>query len=85
MNPKDLRAFAQRDWAAAERAKHEYWADRYRRDGGALARQAATVLHEHARRLGAAGMDDADRGDDLAHHVTLRDRLDRAARALAGR
>ncbi len=85
VDPNDLRAFANRDWAAAERAKQQYWAQRYRHEGAAPARQAATLLLEHARRLGAAGLTDRDRRDDLAHHLQLRDRLDRAARAFAGR
>ena len=84
MDPKDLRAFAQRDWAAAQRGKQEYWADRYRREGAAPARRAATQLFEHARRLGTIGRA-SDRAEDFAHHVVVRDRLDRIARALASR
>lgn len=83
MDPTDLRAFVQRDWAAAERAKQQYWADRYRGEGGAPARHAATLLLEHARRLGV--LDPAHRRDDFAHHLEIRDRLDRAARAFADR
>ena len=85
VDPKDLRAFADRDWAAAARGKQQYWADRYHRDGAAPARQVATLLLEHARRLGAAGLTDSERGADLAHHLEVRDRLDRAARALGRR
>jgi len=85
VDPEDLRAFANRDWAAAARSKQQYWADRYHRDGTTPARQAATLLLEHARRLGAAGLTDGERRDDLAHHLELRDRLDRTARALARR
>ena len=84
VDPKDLRAFAQRDWAAAERGKQQYWADRYRREGAGPARQAATQLFEHARRLGTIGLE-SDRADDFAHHVVIRDRLDRVARALGSR
>ena len=85
MNPDDLRAFARRDWAAAERGKQQYWVERYQRDGSAPARYASTLLLEHARRLGAAGLGEAERADDLSHHLDVRDRLDRAARALARR
>jgi hypothetical protein len=80
-----LRAFARRDWAAATEAKREYWAECFRVEGSAPARRAATLLLEHARRLGVPLLNDADRAADLAHHVALRDRLDRAARALADR
>lgn len=81
----DLRAFARRDWAGAERAKQQYWIERYRRHGAAPARQAATLLLEHARRLGVAGLGAADRAGDFAHHVEVRDLLDRAARAITRR
>lgn len=82
---EDLRAFARRDWAGAERGKHRYWAERYRREGSTAAWQASALLLEHARRIGAPLMNDAQRADDLAHHVDVRDRLDRAARALTRR
>jgi hypothetical protein len=85
VDPNDLRTFARRDWAAAESAKQQYWTDRFHRDGAAPARHAATLLLEHARRLGAVRPGHADRSDDFAHHVEIRDRLDRAARAFAGR
>ncbi len=85
VDPEDLRAFAHRDWAAAERGKQQYWAERYRGDGAAPARHAATLLLEHARRLGAAGLSDRARRADLAHHLELSDRLDRAARAFTRR
>lgn len=85
MDPKDLRAFANRDWAGAERGKQQFWAERYHREGAAPARAAATALLEHARHLGNAGLTDHERGADLAHHLEVRDRLDRAARAFSGR
>lgn len=85
MNHEDLRAFAGRDWAAAEDAKLEYWAERFRRDGSGPARRASTLLLEHARRLGVPLLSESDRAADLAHHAALRDRLDRAARAFSSR
>jgi hypothetical protein len=81
----DLWAFAHRDWAAVERGKQQYWADRYRREGSGPARHASALLLEHAYRLGVDFLSDAHRGADLAHHVELGDRLDRATRALARR
>ena len=84
VNPADLRAFAERDWAASERSKREYWAECYRREGSGPARRAATALLEHARGLGAYPTD-ADRAADLAHHGQLRELLDDTARAITGR
>lgn len=85
MDREDLRAFAGRDWAAAADAKLEYWAERFRHDGSGPARLASTLLFEHARRLGVLPLNEADRAADLAHHASLRDRLDRAARAFSRR
>jgi len=84
MDPDDLRAFAHRRWASA-RERLNYWAERYRQEGSVPARRAAAVLYEHARRLGSPVFGDASRASDLAAHVRVRDRLDRAARALTGR
>jgi hypothetical protein len=85
MDRDDLLAFARRDWQAIGRSRLVFWAERYQQDGGAAARRAATQLLEHARRLGGGLFDERRRADDLAHHHRLRDQLDRAARALAGR
>ncbi len=85
MNREDLLAFAHRDWAALGRSKREFWVERFRREGSAPARHASRLLLEHARRLDASVLTEAQHADDLAHHVVLRGRLDRAARALAGR
>ncbi len=81
----NLRAFAGRDWAAAERGKHRYWAEQYWREGSTPAWRASALLLEHARRIGAGVIDEAHRAEDLAHHVAVRDRLDRAARAFIRR
>jgi len=85
MNLDDLKAFARRDWAGVERGKWRYWADRYHQEGSEPARRAATLLLAHARRLGHAGLTEQQRSDDFAHHVEMRDQLDRAACALTRR
>ncbi|MGE0361430.1 MAG: hypothetical protein AB7H93_19985 [Vicinamibacterales bacterium] len=85
MEPDDLRRFARRDWAAVARSKRAFWAERYRDAGAAPARRAADALLLHARRLAAPGAAGDDRAADLASHLNVRDRLDRAARAFARR
>ncbi|MEW6321205.1 MAG: hypothetical protein AB1635_08950 [Acidobacteriota bacterium] len=85
MHPDELRAFARRDWAATDRRRLAYWAERFRREGGRPARRAATDLVAHARRLGVRLADAERRADDFDHHTRMRERLDRAARAFAGR
>lgn len=85
MRPTDLIAFARRDWTVLDRGRLAYWADRYRREGPGPARQAATLLYQHALRVGAPLHAERQRADDQMAHIHLRERLDRAARALAGR
>jgi hypothetical protein len=80
-----LRQFAQRDWTATAAAKLDYWAEQYRQHGPDAARRASTALWQHAQRVHPEFPSDADRSRDLAHHVDLRERLDRASRALARR
>jgi hypothetical protein len=82
---EDVRQFARRDWLAAERAKRDFWADRYHRSGPDAARRASTQLLEHARRVQPDFPSEIDRTDDLAHHLTMRDHLNRAARAFIRR
>ena len=84
MDQAGLRQFARRDWAAAAAAKLDYWAEQYRGHGPAAARQAATQLWLHARAVQPAFPTDIDRRD-LADHLDVRERLDRAARALSSR
>ena len=85
MKRDDLIAFVNRDWDAIARGRLRYWADRYRRDGSAPARRASTMLLQHASRLGSRLLDSDLRAADLAHHLRVREQLDRAARALTGR
>jgi hypothetical protein len=77
--------FARRDWAAVEASKLDHWAEEYKRHGGAPARAAATALLNHVRRMQPAYPTAEDRADDLAHHLFLRERLDRAAGAFSRR
>jgi hypothetical protein len=82
---EDVLAFVRRDWDGIARGRRQYWADRYRRDGGGPARLASTVLFEHASRLGSRLLDADQRAADLDQHLRVRQQLDRAARALTGR
>lgn len=84
MTADDLRAFARRDWAAVARSKRDFWAERFQHAGAEPARTAATALLAHARRLGVAPSPQ-HRDDDMAGHLLVRNRLDRAARAFTRR
>jgi hypothetical protein len=84
VDPKGVRAFLDRDHEAAEALKREYWADRFRADWRSTW-DASQSLLAHARSVRPEYPSDEDREADLAAHISLRARLDRAAHALPRR
>jgi hypothetical protein len=78
-------AYLERGWREAEMAKLDHWAREYAARGPGAGLAAAHALWLHARRLRPDWPTEAERLEDLEHHVALRRRLDRAARALDGR
>lgn len=84
MNLDDVAVFARREWADQGR-RLAYRADRYRREGSAPARTAATALYVHALRIKSSIFDEAHRADDFAGHLRLCEQLGRAHRAITGR
>jgi len=80
-----VHAFVRRDRNATEDLKRRHWAERFRAEGSAATLAASSALREHARRVRPDWPTDADRTDDLEHHMALRRKLDRAARALGAR
>lgn len=85
MDAKALRAFAARDWQLLEAGKREHWAAELRVHGAAALFRAAQMLREHARRTCPDWPTADDRAEDLAHHVRMKQLLDRAAYACSGR
>ena len=85
MDREHLHAYVGRDWAQGEAAERSHWAEVYRRDGPRALWDAAQALFAHMRAIQPAFPDDRSRADDLAHHLTLKDRLDRASHAFTGR
>jgi len=85
VNPEDLRRFARRDWGAAEDSKGDYWTEQYRTHGSAPAWLASVALLQHMRAVQPDYPSASDRAEDLAHHQSFRDRLDRAAFAFIRR
>ena len=74
----DVRAYAQRAWPAAEALKQEYWA-RELAENPLATFEASQALWVHMRQVNPDWPTDADRQEDLAHHVALKRALDRAA------
>ncbi len=79
VNLDDLRAYARRDWRAAERGKREYWAREVAERGPLATFEASQALWEHMRRLRPDWPSPEERRADLAHHVALKRALDLAA------
>lgn len=85
LDPAALRAFALRPRDEVADLKVGWWADRHRETGGAANVSCARALYAHARAVRPDWPTAEDRAVDLAHHVALKAKIDRASRALAGR
>ena len=78
MRDDDLRAYADRPWPRVEASKHTHWARELSRDPLATF-EASQALWVHMRRINPTWPTEAERQEDLAHHVALKRMIDRAA------
>jgi hypothetical protein len=85
MDARSVLEFVDRDWTEIERSKRDHWTDRFRREGPAATLGASLALWQHARAVRPDWPTGEDRADDLAHHVTLKQLIDRASGALPRR
>jgi hypothetical protein len=85
MDPYHLREFAMRDRTLVQEAKADYWAERFREQGWEANWHTAQELATYVRRVRPDFPTKRDRDEDFAHHVKLKDLLDRAAHAFPGR
>lgn len=85
VNAEDIKRFVRRPRAPVESLKASWWASRTGADGGVTSLEAGHALLEHARRVDPSFPSAEYLALDLKHHVVLKDRLDRASRALARR
>jgi hypothetical protein len=67
----DLKAFAERDWAAVADLKVAYWANLKTTSGPGLAIQVGDDLRRHAIALHPRWPTDEDRREDLATHARV--------------
>jgi len=74
----DLRAYAHRPWPAAEAQKQAHWA-RELSDNPLATFEASQALWIHMRQINPNWPTDAERQEDLAHHIALKRMIDRAA------
>jgi hypothetical protein len=81
MEREDLRAYAQRAWHVAEALKQEHWVREVAERGSLVTFEASQALWEHMRSLRPDWPSPEERHEDLAHHITLKQLIDRAAGA----
>jgi hypothetical protein len=74
----DLRAYARRAWPLAEASKAAHWAREWSRNPLATF-EASQALLVHMRGMNPDWPSEAERREDLAHHVALKRLIDRAA------
>ena len=74
-----MKAFVERDWAAARAAKDAYWAEEFALRGSAVTLAASEALRRHMRLVRPDWPTEQDRDGDFAHHVALKALIDRAA------
>jgi hypothetical protein len=78
MHDRDLRAYAARRWHVAEALEQAHWTSELARNPLATF-QAAQGLWVHMRLVNPEWPTEAQRQEDLAHHIALKRAIDRAA------
>ena len=73
-----MRAYARRAWGLAEALKQEHWARELSANPLATF-EASQALWVHMRQINPDWPTEAERREDLAHHVELKRAIDRAA------
>jgi hypothetical protein len=84
MVTRGIRAFVDRDWASARRAKDAYWAARIAERGAADGVRIADDLRREAQLLDPSWPSDDQRREDLRAHVRLAERFRRAGSTCRG-
>ena len=77
----DVRAYAQRAWHVLAGLEHDHWARALLERGPLSTLEASQALWTHMRHVRPDWPTEADRRADLAHHIALKQAIDRAARA----
>jgi len=85
MDLASIREFALRSRTEVQASKQRYWAEQYRTHGPARTLGASLTLWQYMRRLRPDWPTARDRAEDLAHHIELKRKIDRAAHAFAAR
>ncbi|MGH7366267.1 MAG: hypothetical protein ACREKQ_15525 [Candidatus Rokuibacteriota bacterium] len=81
MDAAHVQAFLRRPWDSLAVLEREHWAREFARRGPAATLEVSRLLWEHMRRVRPDWPSDAERREDLRHHIALKSAIDRAARA----
>jgi hypothetical protein len=81
MDREAVRTYARRDWAAVQRLRLRERGEKFRKEGPSGMIRASRALWSFVRAARRNWPSARERTEDLAHHVELKRRLDRAARA----
>lgn len=82
MDTAHAQAFLRRPWDLLAALEREHWAREFARRGPAATLEVSRLLWEHMRRVRPDWPSDAERREDLSHHIALKGAIDRAARTL---
>lgn len=75
MNDADIRSFARRDWAALDREKARYWAERKRGMTALDALELGDALRRHVQSVHPGWPHASERAGDLAVHARVAEAL----------
>ena len=78
MRDDDLRAYAARQWSIAQASELDHWAHELAANPLATF-EASQALWVYMRQMNPDWPTDAERREDLAHHVEVKQMIDRAA------
>lgn len=85
VEPEQIREFVRRSREPVERLKAEWWASHAGSKGPGSSLEVGHALLEHARRVDPSFPGPEYLEADLAHHVFLKERIDRVSAALTRR
>jgi len=75
----DIRAYARRPWHVLAALERDHWARELAARGPLATLEVSQALWAHMQSVRPDWPTDSDRREDLAHHVTLKQAIDRAA------
>jgi len=80
----DLRAYARRPWHLLAELERDHWARELAARGPLATLEISQSLWTHMRLVRPDWPTETDRSADLAHHIALKQAIDRAAGAFLG-